>query len=113
MRRLTVTSAEELPLRGKPGRTPAMTRYSTLSTDAIRTARTKLIAGLANVRITPETRIRMEGWVAEAEAELVARAARETEAATIRERWGVDVETYRRTIKPYEHKLRAANGWIG
>ena len=90
-----------------------MTRYSTLTTDAVRTARTKLITGLANPRIDAATRIRMEGWVAEAEAELVARAAKETEAATIRATWGVDVETYNRTIKPYEHKLRQANGWIG
>ncbi|MGB3330686.1 MAG: hypothetical protein WBA46_17120 [Thermomicrobiales bacterium] len=90
-----------------------MNRYSTQSTDAIRTARTKLLAGIAHPRLSPTTRVRMEGWIAEADAELVSRGTVDVYAAEIRSKWGVDVETYRRTIKPYEGKLVSANAWIG
>jgi len=57
------------------------TRYASETLDTIRQARLQLLHGLANPRLSAPTRDRMQGWISEAEAELLNRAG--TGVATI------------------------------
>lgn len=52
-----------------------MNRYRTASTDTIQSTRRTLIAGLANPRLNATNRANITGWIAEADAELMRRAA--------------------------------------
>lgn len=50
------------------------TRYTNDSLETIQQARLQLLRGLANPRLSASTRERMQGWISEAEAELLNRA---------------------------------------
>lgn len=54
-------------------------RYSTVSLETIQNARLQLLRGLANPRLSAPTRERMQGWISEAEAELLSRAGKGVE----------------------------------
>ncbi len=54
-------------------------RYSDETLDSIRKARLHLLRGLANPRLSTSTRERMQGWISEAEAELLNRAGKGVE----------------------------------
>jgi len=54
-------------------------RYATKTLDFIQQARLQLMSGLANPRLSAPTRERMQGWIAEAEAELLNRAGKGVE----------------------------------
>ncbi len=55
------------------------TRYTNDSLDNIRKARMHLLRGLANPRLSTATRERMQGWISEAESELLNRAGKGVE----------------------------------
>ncbi|MGI8486278.1 MAG: hypothetical protein ACR2OU_18715 [Thermomicrobiales bacterium] len=57
------------------------TRYTNDSLETIQNARLQLLRGLANPRLSTATRERMQGWIAEAEAELLNRASSGAEIA--------------------------------
>ena len=55
------------------------TRYTNDSLEAIQNARLQLLRGLSNPRLSASTRERMQGWISEAETELLNRAGKGVE----------------------------------
>lgn len=80
-----------------------MNRYSSQPTAAIRQARGKLMAALANPRLVAANREQVVRYIADADAELLSRDSGRR-------------EVHRKVVAPYEYKLAktgAYDGWIG